>query len=197
MSTPSQPVQDARALGTDVLLRQCLGAEADQLFKSVNSSIRRLFEMPAGSPAHTQLHVVAELVRRAAIEDLQHRRSLNNPKAVKEFLARHFLGYCEEHFVAFWLDAHNRLIAFEELFRGTLMQTSVYPREVVKWALKHNASSVIFAHNHPSGVAEPSHADELLTNNLKRALALVDVTVLDHIVVACGDTLSFAERGLL
>ena len=96
-----------------------------------------------------------------------------------------------------YLDALNRVIEVKELFTGTLMQTSVYPREVVKHALQLNAAAVIFAHNHPSGVAEPSHADETLTANLRRALALVDVQVLDHIVVTADEAVSFVERGLL
>ena len=95
------------------------------------------------------------------------------------------------------LDAQHRVIATEELFRGTLTQTSVYPREVVKCALKHNAAAVIFSHNHPSGIAEPSHADEILTRSLKSALALIDVQVLDHFIVAGERGMSFAERGLL
>src|SRR6266850_7948247 len=99
--------------------------------------------------------------------------------------------------VVLLLDAQHRVIACEELFRGTLTQTSVYPREVVKAGLKQNAAAVIFAHNHPSGVAQPSHADELLTRNLKDALALIDVKVLDHFIVAGGQAISFAERGLL
>ena len=102
-----------------------------------------------------------------------------------------------EIFVVVFLDSQNRLLAAEELFRGTLAQTSVYPREVVKTALAHNAAAVIFAHNHPSGVAEPSRADEALTQSLKQALSLVDVKVLDHFIVAGTSTLSFAERGLL
>jgi DNA repair protein RadC len=99
--------------------------------------------------------------------------------------------------VGLFLDAQNHVIAVEELFSGTLSQTSVFPREVVRRALHHNAAGVIFAHNHPSGVAEPSHADETLTQALKEALALIDVRVLDHFVVGRGTTLSFAERGLL
>jgi DNA repair protein RadC len=108
-----------------------------------------------------------------------------------------FAGQEHESFVVLFLDAQNRLIVSEELFRGTLTQTSVYPREIVKEALRKNAASVIFSHNHPSGVAEPSRADELLTNSLKQALALVDVKVLDHFIVAGAAILSFAERGLL
>ena len=102
-----------------------------------------------------------------------------------------------EVFVALFLDAQHRVIAAEELFRGTLTQTSVYPREVVKAALRRNAAAVILAHNHPSGVAQPSQADELLTRSLIEALALIDVKVLDHFIVAGNQTLSFAERGLL
>jgi len=100
-------------------------------------------------------------------------------------------------FVALFLDAQNRLLVAEELFRGTLTQTSVYPREVVKRALALNAAAVIFAHNHPSGVAEPSRSDEMLTASLRQALALVDVRVLDHLIVAGPAIVSFAERGLL
>jgi DNA repair protein RadC len=100
-------------------------------------------------------------------------------------------------FVVVLLDSQNRVLATEELFRGTLTQTSVYPREVVKLALRHNAAAVILAHNHPSGVTEPSRADELLTTALKQALALVDIKVLDHLVVTAAAALSFAERGLL
>jgi DNA repair protein RadC len=122
---------------------------------------------------------------------------LTSPQAVRDYLRLRIANREHEVFVALFLDSQNRLIAAEELFRGTLAQTSVYPREVVKAALKHNAAAVIFAHNHPSGIAEPSRADELLTQALKQALALVDCRTLDHIVVAGEKTTSFAERGLL
>ena len=122
---------------------------------------------------------------------------LTSPSAVRDYL-RLSIGALEyESFVAVFLDSQNRLISCEEMFRGTLTQASVYPREVVKAALKHNAAGVIFAHNHPSGTPEPSRADELLTQALKQALALVDVKVLDHFVVTLGGLTSFAERGLL
>lgn len=122
--------------------------------------------------------------------------ALTSPGAVKDYLR---LSLQREHevFACIWLDAQHHVIKAEELFRGTLTQTSVYPREVVKAALASNAAAVIFAHNHPSGVAQPSQADELLTRNLKDALALVDVKVLDHFIVAGSQALSFAERGLL
>ena len=122
---------------------------------------------------------------------------LSSPAKVRDFLSL-TIGHLEhEVFVALFLDAQNRLLISEELFRGTLTQTSVYPREVVKRALRINAAAVIFAHNHPSGVAEPSRADEMLTTSLKQALALIDVRVLDHPVVAGRTTMSFAERGLI
>ena len=123
--------------------------------------------------------------------------TLSAPTAVRDYLRLRLADREHELFVVLFLDAQNRLIACEELFRGTLTQTSVYPREVVKAALRHNAGAVIFAHNHPSGVAEPSRADELLTSALKQALALVDVKTIDHFVVAGTAAVSFAERGLL
>jgi DNA repair protein RadC len=116
---------------------------------------------------------------------------------VRDYL-RFALGQREhEVFVCIWLDAQHKVIAYEEPFEGTLTQTSVYPREIVKQALARNAAAVIFAHNHPSGVAQPSQADELLTRNLREALALVEVKVLDHFIVAGNQAISFAERGLL
>ena len=138
------------------------------------------------------------MARRALGETMKARSAFASPTAVRDYLCLHLAGLAHEVFFALWLDAQHRLLAAEELFRGTLSQTSVYPREVVKKALAHNAAAVIFAHNHPSGVAEPSSADETLTRNLKQSLALVDVRVLDHFVVAGPSLpLSFAERGLL
>ena len=122
---------------------------------------------------------------------------LASPRHVREYLTLRLAPREYEIFAALWLDAQNRVIACEELFRGTLTQTSVYPREVVKSALRHNAAAVILAHNHPSGIAEPSRADELLTQSLKSALALVDVKVLDHFIVGGTAVMSFAERGLI
>ena len=123
--------------------------------------------------------------------------ALTSPNAVRDYLRLKLAGLEHEVFVCVFLDSQNRVMAFDELFRGTLAQTSVYPREVAKAALRHNAAAVIFAHNHPSGVAEPSRADELLTSALKSALALLDIRTLDHFVVASDKITSFAERGLL
>lgn len=150
-----------------------------------------------GPAKQSELMAVMELARRSLHTDLRSQPVFSNPQVVKDFLQMQLGHRPHEVFGVLFLDAQHRLIAFEELFRGTLSQTSVYPREVVKQALAHNAGAVILTHNHPSGVLEPSRADELLTQTLKSSLQLVDVRVLDHIVVGRSACLSFAERGLL
>jgi DNA repair protein RadC len=150
-----------------------------------------------GSAKYAQLQAATELVRRALAAQMKSGINLSSPEAVRDFLRLSIQDRQVEIFLGLFLDAQNRVIAVEELFSGTLTQTSVFPREVVRTALRHNAAAVIFAHNHPSGVAEPSRADETLTQALKQALALIDVRVLDHFVVGRGATFSFAERGLL
>jgi len=150
-----------------------------------------------GQAKYVQLQAVVEMARRALQEEMQSGDALNSPRAVREYLQLLLRTRQQEVFVALFLDAQHRVISSEELFQGTLTQTSVYPREVVKRALHHNAAAVIFAHNHPSGVAEPSQSDQLLTDALKQALQLVDVRVLDHFIVAGAGCLSFAEKGLL
>jgi DNA repair protein RadC len=149
-------------------------------------------------PAKTaQFAAALELLRRSLEQESKKRDALTSPGAVRDYL-RFALGQREhEVFVCVWLDAQHKVMSFEELFTGTLTQTSVYPREIVKKALGRNAAAVIFAHNHPSGVAQPSQSDELLTRSLKEALALVEVKVLDHFIVAGNQAISFAERGLL
>jgi DNA repair protein RadC len=151
-----------------------------------------------GGPAkRAELVAVLELARRAMAQQLKEREVFSSPGAVKHYLQLHLAAREHEVFAVLFLDAQNRLLAMEELFRGTLTQTSVYPREVVLHALKHGAAAVVLAHNHPSGTVQPSRADEALTQTLKAALALVDVRVLDHVIVAQGEALSMAERGLL
>ncbi len=150
-----------------------------------------------GPAKYAQLQAVVEMARRSLSEQIGERDAMTSPRAVREFLSLLLGSRPHEVFVVLFLDSQNRLLLSEELFRGTLTQTSVYPREVVKSALRHNAAGVIFAHNHPSGVAEPSRADELLTQTLKQALALVEIKTLDHFIVAGTRTVSFAERGLL
>jgi len=146
---------------------------------------------------YVQLQAIFEMSRRALAEQMRARDVLSSPQQVRDYLCLKLGGLTREVFVVMFLDAQNRVLAKEELFSGTLTQTSVYPREVVKRALHHNAASVIFAHNHPSGIADQSRADELLTESLKQAMALVDIRVLDHFIVAGNTTLSFAEKGLL
>ena len=150
-----------------------------------------------GPAKRAQFEAALEIARRSLEERMKAGSALTSPGAVRDYLRLRLGGLPHEVFVCIFLDAQHRTVKTEELFRGTLTQTSVYPREVVKAALAANAAAVIFAHNHPSGAAQPSQADELLTRNLKDALALVDVKVLDHFIVAGNQAISFAERGLL
>ncbi|OOG58661.1 DNA repair protein RadC [Polaromonas sp. C04] len=150
-----------------------------------------------GPAKRAELVAVLELARRALAQQLREREGFASPDAVKHYLQLHLAARPHEVFAVLFLDAQNRLLALEELFRGSLTQTSVYPREVVLRALHHQAAAVVLAHNHPSGTVEPSRADEALTQTLKAALALVDVRVLDHVIVGTGQALSMAERGLL
>jgi DNA repair protein RadC len=150
-----------------------------------------------GPAKSAQLRAVLALVKRALGQEVQRRDNLSSPQAVRDYLRLNLAQRDREVFAAVYLDAQNRVIKIQELFTGTLTQTSVFPRDVVRYALLNNAAAVIFAHNHPSGLAEPSRADELLTQALKQALALVDVRVLDHFIVGAGAAMSFAERGLL
>lgn len=150
-----------------------------------------------GDAKRAELIAVLELARRAMAERLKERTVFDSPGAVKEYLQMHIGSRPYEVFAVLFLDAQHRLIVLEELFRGTLTQTSVYPREVVTRALHHHAAAVVLSHNHPSGSIEPSRADESLTQTLRAALALVDVRVLDHVIVSTGQALSMAEKGLL
>jgi DNA repair protein RadC len=174
------------------------------LLQQFGSLTRLLEEGPAraelkglGQAKRAQFAAAIELARRSIKEELKAGAALTSPGAVRDYLRLAIGGRPHEVFICIWLDAQHRVIKFDEPFRGTLTQTSVYPREVVKMALQTNAAAVIFAHNHPSGVAQPSQADELLTHNLRDALALVEVKVLDHFIIAGNQAISFAERGLL
>lgn len=186
------PGRSAVDLARDV--RGCFPSLTDLL----HASAERLAGLPGLGPARAaQLVAATELVRRGLREQLRAGDALGSPGAVKSYLRLRLQQRDREVFAALFLDAQNRVLACEELFAGTLTQTSVYPREVVRRAMIHNAAAIIFCHNHPSGVTEPSQADEALTGALRRALDLVDVRVLDHIIVGRGSALSFAERGLL
>jgi DNA repair protein RadC len=179
------------------LARELVGhfGSLTRLFSAQRAEFDRF---PGLGPAkYAQLQAVLEMARRALAEEMRAGDALLSPAAVRDYLRLRLAGLAHEVFMAVYLDAQNRVLAAEELFRGTLTQTSVYPREVVKRALAHNAGGIILAHNHPSGVAEPSQSDRWLTDQLKHALALVDVKVLDHFIVAGGSAVSFAERGWL
>jgi DNA repair protein RadC len=181
------------------LARELLQRFDGRLSALVDASLEELASVSGiGMAKAAQLKASFELARRALAQEMSARDSFASPAKVRDWLRLKLASRQNEVFMALWLDAQNRLLKADELFAGTLTQTSVYPREVVKAALANNAAAVILAHNHPSGVAEPSKADELLTQNLKAALAMVDVKLLDHFIVAgTGTPLSFAERGLL
>ena len=184
--------KNAVELGRDLLTRF---GSLQRLFAATLEEVSAVRGL--GPAKYVQLQAVVEMARRALGEEIGERDAMSSPRAVREFLQLSLGGRPHEVFVALFLDSQNRMLGSEELFRGTLTQTSVYPREVVKTALRYNAAGVIFAHNHPSGVAEPSRADELLTQTLKQALSLVEIKTLDHFIVAGTRTVSFAERGLL
>jgi DNA repair protein RadC len=199
-STMSQVIQ---AMSDADLLGMMVGSKtAARMLQDAGGSLSTLLNESIPSyevqpKVRTKLQVAKELVRRSLLETLRHRDALSSPASVRDYLRMTLTGRDYEVFMVLFLDAQNRVIESEEMFRGTLTQTSVYPREVVKRSLFNNAAALIFAHNHPSGVAEPSHADEVLTQSLKQALALVDIKVLDHFIVAGSGLMSFAEKGLL
>ncbi len=193
---------------TDLLAMMVGPKTAQQILQHAAGSLSALilndttapYEVLPRSQTWVQSRLLAakELVRRSLAEVLRQRDCLSSPQSVRDFLRVTLQGRDHEVFLVMFLNNQNRLIAVEEMFRGTLTQTSVYPREIVKRSLFHNCGAVIFCHNHPSGIAEPSSADEMLTRRLKEALALVDVRVADHFIVASHATpVSFAERGLL
>ncbi|MBL0421566.1 DNA repair protein RadC [Ramlibacter sp. AW1] len=164
---------------------------------NTGASELKLIKGLGGAAKRTQLVAVLELARRAMAQQLREREIFDSPGAVKHYLQLHLAHKGHEVFAVLFLDAQNRLVAMEELFRGTLTETSVYPREVVLRALHHRASAVVLAHNHPSGSLQASTADVQLTRTLCAALGLVDVRVLDHVIVAPGGATSMAEQGLV
>ncbi len=150
-----------------------------------------------GSAKYAQLQAVLEMARRHFQEIIQRGNALTSPEITRAYLSAQLRGYSYEVFACLFLDNQHRVIQFDELFRGTIDSASVYPREVVKQALLHNSAAVILAHNHPSGISEPSQADKQITEKLKQALALFDIRVLDHFIIGDGQPYSFAEHGLL
>jgi DNA repair protein RadC len=172
--------------------------EFDGLAGLVHAGAAELRRVRGLGPAkRAELAAVLEIARRALLQQLRQAPVFDAPQKVKDFVALRLGGLPHEVFAVLWLDAQHRLIDMQELFRGSLAQTSVYPREVLRQALGLNAGAAILAHNHPSGIAEPSRADEALTQSLVSALRLVEVRVLDHLVVGTGSVVSFAERGMM
>lgn len=162
------------------------------------ASPAELCETPGlGEAKYVQLQASLEMGRRFLAEKLKRSVTLGSTRATREYLQAQLRDRKNEVFCVLFLDNRHRVLFFEEMFQGTLNGTAVYPREIVKRALRHNAAAVILVHNHPSGVAEPSRADELLTTRLKEALTLVDIRLLDHLIVGDGETVSFSERGLI
>ncbi len=186
----------------DELLHLKINASGDKGFDGIagllHATADDLKRVKGLGPAkRSELVAVLELARRAMAQQMTEKTVFATPDTVKHYLQLHLSARNHEVFAVLFLDIQNRLLALEEMFRGTLTQTSVYPREVVLRALHHQAAAVVLAHNHPSGSVQPSRADEALTQTLKAALALVDVRVLDHVIVGAGETLSMAERGLM
>lgn len=187
-----QPGRSATDLAQSVL------AELGGLAPLARTSARRLLRLPGLGPARAaQLLAAAELGRRVREAPLQRRQALTRPSDAGNWLSDHMMGHLREVFACLFLDNRHRLIAYEELFFGTIDGAAVYPREVVRRCLEHNAAAVILCHNHPSGVAEPSEADRTITRRLSDALQLVDVRVLDHLVLGERQWTSLAERGWL
>lgn len=186
-----------KGLGVLQLAEKVLGdlGGLNGLLQAQPAQLRRLKGL--GPAKSAELMAVMEMARRSLQGGLSTQPVFNSPQLVKDYLQMRLGSLPHEVFAVLFLDAQHRLIACEELFRGSLTQTSVYPREVVKRTLELNAASLILAHNHPSGLLEPSRADELLTQTLKTSLQLIDVRILDHLVVGRGGALSFAERGLI
>ncbi len=167
----------------------------DGLLKATAHDLKRIKGL--GPAKRAEIVTVMELARRSLKREMTQRPVFDSPSRVKDFLQMQLGGRDREVFAVMFLDAHQKLLLMEEMFAGTLMQAAVHPREIVKRAIQVNACAVVLAHNHPSGVAEPSKADEHVTKTLVAALKLIDVTVLDHLIVGRLEVISFAERGLL
>lgn len=183
---------------TAVDLARDLLNEYGNLRNLLKADYQRFCNSPGlGIAKYSQLQAVLEMGKRHLRETLHHGDTLGNPDDTRRFLTTALRDYPYEVFACLFMDNRHRVICFEEMFRGTIDGASVHPREIVRQALSHNAAAVIFAHNHPSGIAEPSQADKSLTRRLKEALSLVDIRVLDHIIIGDGQTVSFAETGLL
>lgn len=172
--------------------------EFGSLRELLNADLQRFCQCRGlGNAKYAQLQAVLEMARRHFVEILERGDALTSPEVTRAYLSAQMRGYPHEVFACLFLDNQHRVIEFEELFRGTIDGASVYPREVLKRALHHNAAAMIFAHNHPSGISEPSQADRQITDKLKQALGLIDIRVLDHFIIGDGEPYSFAEHGFI
>ena len=188
--------EEIRSVSTHDLLGAFFGRRSETILASRGGRLRRLFtEFPLNA-THRRLLVAAELSRRAVLEEIIG-QTLQSPADVQAYLLQHFQSCCSEVFAAIWLDNRHRVLSIEDIFHGTIDNTTVYPREIVRRGMAHNAAACILAHNHPSGVAEPSEADRLITRRVRDGLELVDVRLLDHFVVGANTAVSLASRGLL
>jgi len=208
LSLGPQALSDAELLA--IFLRTgiagCSAVELARRLVNEYGGLRTLFQADRkrfcatrglGDAKYAQLQAVLELARRHLAESLMRGDALKNPAETRRYLTARLRDYPYEVFACLFLDTRHRVISYEELFRGTIDGASVHPREVVRRALQHNAAAVILAHNHPSGIAEPSNADRRITTRLQDALALIDIRVLDHIVIGDQRATSFAERGFI
>ena len=180
-------------------LRLFLGNEAPAVYERCGRSMLRLSAVARESahPSYRLLAAGLALAQEVLVEPMRNKPVFDSPSAVKDYLKLHFAGQAHESFVVVYLDAQHQVLAIEELFRGTLTQTSVYPREVVREALRHGAAGILCSHLHPSGQPTPSRADEHLTKALQDVLKLIDVRVIDHIVIGGSEAVSMAEMGLI
>jgi DNA repair protein RadC len=193
-------MKDLASKSREELLRELLAtgpAIVSDDLRAYASECESQCAVPCDAMVCHKLAIAKEVLLRDLCDRMKSCPAFTSPQLVRDWLRLYCTNLEHEVFLVLHLDAQNRIHAVEEMFRGSLTQTSVYPREVVKSALRRNDAAVIFAHNHPSGIAEPSRADEALTQSLKHALTLVDVKVLDHFVIGASHIVSFAERGLL
>ena len=189
----------ARQLQDTELAQILLGSAASAMLLRRTGSVMRAMRdaLQGHGPSQRRLVAAMELARRCALAQLTDRQRLSSPAAVRDYLVQHYNGLAYETFLAIYLDSQHGVLAVDEAFRGTLTQTSVYPREIARRALEVGAAGAIFSHQHPSGVETPSEADRVLTRELQKALRVLDITVIDHIIVAGPRSVSFAELGML
>ena len=188
--------EEIRAASTQELLEAFFGPKVGQDLVERVGRLRALFTGLPATVAHRKLLIAAELAARALLDEIVG-EPMSSPASVQEYLIRHFQGCSSEVFSTIWLDNRHRVLTIEDVFHGTIDNTTVYPREIARRGIAHNAAALILAHNHPSGVAEPSEADRLITRRIRDCLELLDIRLLDHFVIGGNTATSLASRGLL